>query len=106
MAKIQPALVARLSAGLAIANMGQQVPDTIAEGAGTWSTSPANAVVHLWGNNMETNEHERMFTKDANWFANEIRQNGIEAILAKHGMSNPWIAKVIAASQNNTNKGD
>lgn len=99
MAKIKPALVARLSAGLAIANMGQEVPARIANDPESWGTSPADTVVSLWGHNMETNEHERMFRKDANWFANEIRQNGIEAILAKHGVTNPWIAKVINASQ-------
>lgn len=99
MAKINPALVARLSAGMAISNMGQEVPDDIATHPGGWSTSPAATIIHLWGNNIETDEQERMFTKDANWFANTIRQNGLEAILAKHGMTCPWIERVIAASK-------
>lgn len=99
MPKCNPKLVARLSAGLAISNMGQEVPASIANNPERWNDSPASTVVQLWGHNMETDEHERMFTKDANWFANNIRQNGIEAILAKHGVTCPWIAKVINASK-------
>lgn len=97
--KTNPIITARLAAGMAISNMGQEVPAYISDRPKNWSPSVEYTVCDLAGHIMETDEHEDIFVGEAKGWLKYIRKEGYANLLKNHGPHCPWIAKVLEAAK-------
>lgn len=85
----------QLAAAFSISNMGQRVPDDIAETRFGWSETPQSAICNLAGHLMESDEHEDIFVSEAEMWGRYLDDHTKEDILRIHGPHCPWIQKIV-----------
>lgn len=93
--ELSPKKRSRLAAAFAISNMGQKVPDDIAETRFGWASTHQQAVCDLAGHLMETDEHERIFTQEARMWSGYLRKTSRKELLRIHGPHCPWIQQIL-----------
>jgi hypothetical protein len=89
----------RLSAAFAISNMGHAVPAHISEPPfqDDRYASPRSSVCNFAGHLMETDEHEEIFTEEAESWYEDLKNRPNEEVLRVHGPHCPWIQQIIDA---------
>lgn len=88
----------RIAAGLAISNMGQEVPERIYESSEDqrWETTARSEVESLAGHLMETDEHDEIFVGEAEMWYENIKDLSLNEILRQF-QHNSWVEKIILA---------
>ncbi len=94
--ELSPQKNSQLAAAFTISNMGQKVPEDISS-SGCWSSTPQSAICNLAGHLMETDEHERIFVKEAAYWSEYVREKSREELVSVHGVHSPWLEAIMDA---------
>lgn len=90
--------VARAASMMALSNMGQlglniQVEPCLKDPSG-WCESASHDVCQIAGNILETEEHEQIFSQEAEWWERMINKDGLAAFINKHP-HHLWLTEIL-----------
>jgi hypothetical protein len=90
--------LARVAAGLAMSNLGHEVPvDRITQSSEfqDWNETPRLAMENLAGHLCENEEHDEIFVGEAEMWHTDIKGKSVNDILLTYGDRHPWIEQII-----------